>query len=335
MQRGQLLAPALHGPVQPERRRLLGVRVHACLLSCGAFGAAIALRALAATQLPAPRPFSGPFGQVRPQAAIGGADGVRHARCDLPTRVLRSRKSFCGALQRCGAFAWVLPIGRRCKASLLGLSADMPGRRRGAPDSRRPARAGIPTELPATSRCRPEFCGDVARAARSSASRATAPRRLSGHAASGVPRGGGGSAPLGRLGGSSHLCAGGTGGGSITPTSKVGPSRRAGRMVLWGCSGPNEEPWLRGGRSWRKAAFAGFRHRSSCSRAPLVEKRPIENSAQWDDSAWGREAVLGLGPTLRIVVGRFYYAQSDSRDLPAQYAVRSAFSNTKNCRSSQ
>lgn len=192
-----------------------------------------------------------------------------------------------------------------------------------------------PTELPATSRCRPEFCGDVARAARSSASRATAPRRLSGHAASGVPRGGGGSAPLGRLGGSSHLCAGGTGGGSITPTSKVGPSRRAGRMVLWGCSGPNEEPWLRGGRSWRKAAFAGFRHRSSCSRAPLVENRPIENSAQWDDSAWGREAVLGLGPTLRIVVGRFYYAQSDSRDLPAQYAVRSAFSNTKTCRSSQ
>ncbi|MEE0168472.1 MAG: sugar transferase [Eggerthellaceae bacterium] len=165
----------------------------------------------------------------------------------------------------------------------------MPWRRRAAPDSRRPARAGIPTELPATSRCRPEFCGDVARAARSSASRATAPRRLSGHAASGVPRGGGGSAPLGRLGGSSHLCAGGTGGGSITPTSKVGPSRRAGRMVLWGCSGPNEEPWLRGGRSWRKAAFAGFRHRSSCSRAPLVENRPIENSAQWDDSAWGRE----------------------------------------------
>ena len=68
----------------------------------------------------------------------------------------------------------------------------MPGRRCGAPDSRRPARAGIPTELPATSRCRPEFCGDVARAARSGASRATAPRRLSGHVAGGVPKGGGG-----------------------------------------------------------------------------------------------------------------------------------------------
>lgn len=85
---------------------------------------------------------------------------------------------------------------------MLGLSADMPGRRRGAPDSRRPARAGIPTELPAESRCRPEFCGDVARAARSGASRATAPRRLSGHAVGGVRKGEeAGSAPLGRLGG--------------------------------------------------------------------------------------------------------------------------------------
>ena len=122
---------------------------------------------------------------------------MRHARRDLPTRVLCSRKSFRGALQRCGAFAWVSPIGRRCKASLPRLSADMPGRRRGAPDSRRPARAGIPTELPATIRCRSGFCGDVARAARSGASRATAPRRLSGHAAGGVPRGGGrGALPL-------------------------------------------------------------------------------------------------------------------------------------------
>lgn len=38
-----------------------------------------------------------------------------------------------------------------------------------------------------------------------------------------------GSAPLGRLGGSSHLCAGGTEGGSITSTSKAGPSWQAGR----------------------------------------------------------------------------------------------------------
>lgn len=77
----------------------------------------------------------------------------------------------------------------------------MSGTRRGAPDSRRPARAGIPTELPATSRCRPEFCGDVARAARSGASRATAPRRLNGHVAGGVRKGEeAGSAPLGRLG---------------------------------------------------------------------------------------------------------------------------------------
>lgn len=94
----------------------------------------------------------------------------------------------------CNAAGFCLgsPIGRRCKAPLLGLSAGMPGTRRAAPDSRRPARAGIPTELPATSRCRPEFCGDVARAGRSGVSRATAPRRLSGHAAGGVPRGGGG-----------------------------------------------------------------------------------------------------------------------------------------------
>ena len=77
------------------------VRVHPHLLSCGASGAAIALRALASAQLPVPRPFSGPFGQARPRAAIGRAAGVRHARRDLPTRVLRSRKSFCRALQRC------------------------------------------------------------------------------------------------------------------------------------------------------------------------------------------------------------------------------------------
>lgn len=31
----------------------------------------------------------------------------------------------------------------------------------------------------------------------------------------------------------------------------------------------------------------------------------------------------------------FYYAQSGSRDSPAQYAVRSAIGNTENCRSSQ
>ena len=187
----------------------------------------------------------------------------------------------------CSAAGFCLgsPIGRRCKASLLGLSADMPGTRRAAPDSRRLARAGIPTELPATSRCRPEFCGDVARAARSGASRATAPRRLSGHAAGGVPRGGGGERspwPPRRV---QPPLRWGTGGGSITSTSKAGPSRQAGRMTLWGCSGPNEEPRLRGGRLWRKAALTGFGCRSSCSRAPLAENRPIGNSLQWDDSA--------------------------------------------------
>ena len=93
-----------------------------------------------------------------------------------------------------------------------------------------------------------------------------------------------GSAPLGRLGGSGHLCAGGMEGGSIASASKAGPSRQAGQMALWGCSGSNEEPRLRSGRLWRKAALAGFGCRSSCSRAPLAENRPIGNSPQWDDS---------------------------------------------------
>ena len=165
----------------------------------------IALCALASAQLPAPRPFSGPFGQARPWAAIGRAAGVRRA-------------------------------------------AARPGQQpRGA---------------------------------------------LSGHAAGGVPRGGGGERSpwpprrvRTRRGGSCFLRAGGTGGGPITSTPKVGPSRQAGGMARWGCSGPNEEPWLRGGRLWRKAALFGFGCRSSCSRAPLAESRPIGNSPQWDDSA--------------------------------------------------
>lgn len=69
------------------------------------------------------------------------------------------------------------------------MAADMPGTWCGAPDLRRPVRAGISTELLGTNRCRPEFCGDAARAARGGASRAIAPRRLSGHATGGVPRG--------------------------------------------------------------------------------------------------------------------------------------------------
>ena len=60
----------------------------------------------------------------------------------------------------------------------------------------------------------------------------------------------------------------------------------------------------------------------------------------WEFAPMGRfrlgvEAVFGLNPTIRIVAGRFYYAQSGSRDSLAQYAVRSAFGNTENCRSSQ
>ena len=59
VQRKQLLAPSLHSSVRPERRRLLGVHVHPRLLSCGACGAAIALRALALAQLPVQGRFRG------------------------------------------------------------------------------------------------------------------------------------------------------------------------------------------------------------------------------------------------------------------------------------
>lgn len=93
-----------------------------------------------------------------------------------------------------------------------------------------------PAELPAASRCRSGFCGDVARAARSGASRATAPRRLSGHAPGGVPGGGGGERSpwpprrvRARRGGSGSRCAGGHG------RSPDNAQRRAlpGRLVGW------------------------------------------------------------------------------------------------------
>ena len=171
LQREQLPAPAFHGPVQPERRRLLGVRVHPRLLSCGA----------------------SPVTQLH-------LVHLRRRSCPPQGR-------FRGLLDKCGR-------GRRSVGPLAcGMLAVI---------------------------CRREPC---------------------------------------------FLCAGGTGGGSITSTSKVGPSRQAGRMAHWGCSRPNEEPWLRGGRLWRKAAFAGFGCRGSCSRAPPAENRPIGNSPQWDDSA--------------------------------------------------
>ena len=138
----------------------------------------IALCALASAQLPAPRPFSGPFGQARPRAAIGRAAGVRHARRNLPTRESCSlRKASVGPCNAAGP----LP-GFPRSAPMQGLLARLAGRyardaARGAGFAKARTR-GIPTELPAESRCRPEFCGDAARAARSGASWATAPRRF-------------------------------------------------------------------------------------------------------------------------------------------------------------
>ena len=146
------------------------------------------------------------------------------------------------------------------------LPADMPGTRRGAPDSRRPARAGIPTELPATIRCRSGFCGDVARAARSGASRATAPRRLSGHAAGGVPREGGGERspwPPRRVrvcrGGSGSRCARGTG-----PPDNAQGRALPGRLVGWRVGDARD---LTRSRGFAAAGFGGRRH---CS-ASVVE----------------------------------------------------------------
>ena len=108
---------------------------------------------------------------AHPKAVFGAfwtsaAAGVRHARCDLSTRILLPPQSLRGALQRCG----LLPGPPRSAADARHpCSACRPiclGRGVGCQSSRRPARADIPTELSVTSRCRPEFCGDVARAAR-------------------------------------------------------------------------------------------------------------------------------------------------------------------------
>ena len=119
-----------------------------------------------------------------------------------------------------------------------------------------------------------EIFPEAARAVRSGASRATAPRRLSGHVAGGVRKGEEAAPAPAALGARE----------AVRQRPKAGSSRQAGGMARWGRSRPNEKSRLRSGRPWRKAAFAGFGCRGSCSRAPLAENRPIGNSPQWDDS---------------------------------------------------
>lgn len=201
---------------------------------------------------------------------------MRHARRDLPTRVLRSRKSLRGALRRCGLLPWFpdRPPIQGLLARLVGRYARDAARSAGfakAREGRHPRRitGDEPMSPGILWGCR--ACG--------------AQRRVPGNSPAALERACGRWGSKRGGGGSGSRCTGGTGGRSITSTSKVGPSRQAGRMARWGCSGPNEEPWLRGGRLWRKAALFGFGCRSSCSRAPLAESRPIGNSPQWDDSA--------------------------------------------------
>ena len=73
-------------------------------------------------QLPVPRPYSGPFGQARLWAC-----GMLAVICRLESSALA--RASAGPCNTTG-FCLGSPIGRRCKASLLGLPADMPRTRR-------------------------------------------------------------------------------------------------------------------------------------------------------------------------------------------------------------
>lgn len=170
----------------------------------------------------------GPFGRVRPRAAIDRAASVRHARRDLPTRVLRSGKSFCGALRRCGAFAWVSPIGRRCKASCSACLPICPGggaERRIREGPRGPA-------SPPNCRRRADVARNsvgMSRVRRAPGNSPAALERACGRW--GSKRGGGGERSpwpprraRTRRGGSGSRCAGGTGGRSITPKGGLFPA---------------------------------------------------------------------------------------------------------------
>lgn len=75
------------------------------------------------------------------------------------------------------ASAWPPPIGRRCKASLLGLSADMPGTRRGVPVLAKAREGRHPHRIVGD---KPMSPGILWGCRACGASRATAPGRLSG-----------------------------------------------------------------------------------------------------------------------------------------------------------
>ena len=131
LQREQLPAPALHGPVQPERRRLLGVRVHPRLLSYGACGAALRSVRLRRCSCPPQGRFRGLLDKHgRGRRSVGPlACGMLAAICRRKSSVpAKASAEPCNAAGFCLGF----PNQPRCKASLLGLSADMLGRRCGA-----------------------------------------------------------------------------------------------------------------------------------------------------------------------------------------------------------
>lgn len=90
LQREQLPAPALHGPVQPERRCLLGVRIHPRLLSCGASGAALRFVHLRRRSCPSQGRFRGLLDKCgRGRRSIGPlACGMLAAICRRESSVL-------------------------------------------------------------------------------------------------------------------------------------------------------------------------------------------------------------------------------------------------------
>ena len=109
-------APALHGPVQPERCRLFGVRVHLRLLSCGACGAALRSVHLRRRSCPSQGRFRGLFDRCcRGRRSVGPlACGMLAAICRRESSVLaKASAEPCNAAGFCLGF----PDRPRCKAA--------------------------------------------------------------------------------------------------------------------------------------------------------------------------------------------------------------------------